>query len=107
MRKQTTIPPVSIRHGKLQPSTRFPNEEAKNKAMKTNWRLGIDRPLYESTMHASQTMVAALPPEVLALKPPRVLKNSSNKVTNARRTNVAPSVHQFMDHVAVCVAWFD
>ena len=77
---KTTVPPVSIRQGKLQPSKRYDDVAAKSKAMKTNWRLGIDKAPYESTMHASQVMVARVPPEELALTQPRILKNSSNKV---------------------------
>ena len=82
MPKQSTVPPVSIRHGKLQPSQRFADVQAKDKAMRTNWRLGADhRPLYESTMHASQTLVAQVPAYELALSQPRIYKNASDKAS--------------------------
>jgi|AntAceMinimDraft_5_1070358.scaffolds.fasta_scaffold254695_1 hypothetical protein len=81
MPKQTTVPPVSLRQGKLYPSQRYADPGARDKALRTNWRLGPDAsPLYQSNMHASQVEVAKVPPEVLALRQPRVLKNSSDKV---------------------------
>jgi len=79
MPKQTTIPPTSIRQGKLQPSSRYENPEAKTKAMRTNWRLGIDSATFESTYSASSKQAGNVPPEVLALRAPRINKNSSDK----------------------------
>ena len=79
MRRKETVPPVSMRRGKLRPSVRYADPEASQAAMKTNWRLGIDAPLFESTSHASSKNSASVPPEVLALRQPRIDKNSSNK----------------------------
>lgn len=80
MPKKTTVLPTSIRQGKLQPSQRYDNIQAKTIAMKTNWRLGIDPPMYESTSHADNKHFKDIPPEILALRQPRVVKNSSDKV---------------------------
>jgi hypothetical protein len=84
MPQKVTEEPVSLRHGKLYPSQRFADVAAKDKALRTNWRLGPDaKPLYQSNMRASQIEVEKVPPEVLALRQPRVLKNSSDKVIGA------------------------
>jgi hypothetical protein len=80
MPKKTTVLPTSIRQGKLQPSQRYGDVQAKSLAMKTNWRLGIDPPMFESTSQADTKHFKDIPPEVLALRQPRVLKNSSDKV---------------------------
>ncbi len=73
------MPPVSMRRGKLRPSVRYADPVASQTAMQTNWRLGIDPPLYESTAHASSKNSASVPPEVLALRQPRIDKNASDK----------------------------
>ena len=79
MRRKETVPATSIRRGKLRPSVRYADPVASQAAMQTNWRLGIDPPLFESTAHASSKNSASVPPEVLALRQPRIDKNASNK----------------------------
>lgn len=47
--------------------------------MRINWRLGIDPPHFESNSQAASKQSGSVPPEVLALRQPRVLKNGSDK----------------------------
>lgn len=80
MRAKTTVPPVSIRRAALHPSERYADPVASSKALRTNWRLGIDgAPHYRSTAFDSSAEAASVPPEVLALRQPRIEKNASSK----------------------------
>jgi len=79
MPKKTTVLPTSIRRGQLQPSQRYEAPGAKSAAMRTNWRLGIDVPQFESTSQAASKQSGNVPPEVLALRQPRIVKNGSDK----------------------------
>uniref|UniRef100_A0A7S2S3K8 Uncharacterized protein n=1 Tax=Rhizochromulina marina TaxID=1034831 RepID=A0A7S2S3K8_9STRA len=69
---------VSMRRGKFYPSTRFTPAAALTQNS-TNWRTGIDKVEYRSTQHAASSQSSSVPPEVLALRMPRIHKNASDK----------------------------
>jgi len=69
---------VSLRRGKYYPSTRYTPAGCEEQN-RTNWRLGIDRIEYRSTQHDASAQSATVPPEVLAVRQPRIDKNRSDK----------------------------